>query len=129
MDEWSEDSGQVHYISPRDLERDGVDVHEVVDALESDLAGFAVFSDAPHYDQRWLARLCEAAGRPVPFTIEAAPDVSKVGPVRHRAAPDAEQLLRAILAARPDRRDSQFAADFLAQKGSIPEDVDFGIDD
>jgi DNA polymerase III subunit epsilon len=129
MAEWSEDSGQVHYISPRDLERDGVDVREVVDALEADLAGFTVVSDAPYLDQRWLARLCDAAGCPVPFTIEPAPDVAKVGPVRHRAGPDAEQLLRAIVAARPNQADAEFAAAFLAQKGSIAADVELGIDD
>jgi DNA polymerase III subunit epsilon len=129
MAEWSEDSGQVHYICPRDLERDGVDVRQVVDALAADLAGFTVVSDAPHLDQRWLARLCEAAGRPVSFQIDAAPDVAKVGPVRHRAGPDAEQLLRAIISARPDQADAEFAAAFLAQKGSIPGDVEIGIDD
>ncbi|WP_296710901.1 hypothetical protein [Rhodoblastus sp.] len=127
--EWSEDSGQVHYINPRDLERDGVDVRQVVDALQADLAGFAVVSDAPHLDQRWLSRLCEAAGRPVPFTIDAAPALVKVGPVRHRAGPDAGQLLRAILAARPGEADAEFAAAFLAQKGSISDDVKVGIDD
>jgi hypothetical protein len=51
MSEWNEDSAQVHYICPRDLERDGVGVRQVVDALATDLAGFAVVSDAPHLDQ------------------------------------------------------------------------------
>lgn len=128
MSEWSEDSAQVHYINPCDLDRDGVDVRQVIDALEADLAGFAVVSDAPHLDQRWLARLCEAAGRPLPFTIEAASTVTKVGPVRHRAGPDAEQLLRAILAARRGDADAEFAAAFLAQKGSIAADVEIEID-
>jgi integrase len=119
MTEWCARSAMVHGISPADLEAHGVDAHTVYDAMVEELAGYVVISDCDKYDQRWLKRLSEAAGKPTPFRIESPslvlPDIAAragVGlhdaahryvanarkPSRHRAGADAEQLMRALFA-------------------------------
>lgn len=61
----------VYGISLADLEADGVDVCTIYDTLVDCLAGCVVVSDCDGFDQRWLERLCDAAGRPTPFRIES----------------------------------------------------------
>jgi hypothetical protein len=79
--------------------------------------GQFVVSDCEGFDQRWLERLCDAAGRPTPFRIESPsivlPEIAAQAgvdlqdaahryvaharkPCRHRAGPDAEQLMQAL---------------------------------
>ena len=121
MREWRINSAMIHGISPAELRAHGVDVIDVYKALVADLTGYIVVSDNEEFDQRWLNRLCEVAGRPVPFQIE---ELSVVIPgltartgvsidqavsrfliamvssphlVRHRAGADAERLLKLIL--------------------------------
>lgn len=74
-EQWDERAVAAHHLSREQLAREGVTPAEVVRQLSVDLAGMRVFSDAPDYDQGWLETLAEAAGVPLPFTIEHADEL------------------------------------------------------
>lgn len=121
MDEWDEKAEAIHGITSETLESDGADVLDVYDALLAELSGYVVVSDANGFDQRWLQRLCDAAGWPTPFDIDSPsivlPDIAAragIGVhvavaryiaathsddvlIEHRAGADAARLMRTLV--------------------------------
>lgn len=103
--DWSESAEQVHGIARSTLERDGVEVREVAQALNELLVG-EIFCDAWTFDSFWLHRLYRAANSVPTFQLEsvsmllATPEVQRWPAIRqkvirdlglpvHRAANDA----------------------------------------
>lgn len=114
--EWSAAAQRVHGICRRQLDL-ALDAGEVVRQLMQHIGGRLVLSDAPNYDGRWLKRLFSATGRtdfPAlhdfhaaindifmdnPEALDWAYEYLRRHPAPHRAGPDAERLLRALLRA------------------------------
>lgn len=59
--DWSVQSERIHGITRDECMRDGVDVEQAAERLNSALAGKAIFSDAPEFDGAWLHVLFSAA--------------------------------------------------------------------
>ncbi|MBX9651052.1 MAG: hypothetical protein K2X57_28785 [Xanthobacteraceae bacterium] len=99
---WSPKSAAIHGLSLDILQHQGQAPTEVAAALDHRLSGLTVYCDDLAYDQYWLARLYAAAGREPRFTL-ASPRSAQVerlpasGHRAHRALPDAERLLSAII--------------------------------
>ena len=66
---WSDSSETVHGIAREDLDLHGMPPADVAEALNRELSGRMVFSDAPDFDSFWLDRLFEAAGVPRRFQV------------------------------------------------------------
>lgn len=110
-DRWSEASQAVHGIAPEELEN-GMDPRDVVLSLNA-LIGRRAFCDGGSSDLGWLGGLEEAAGVDASFLLQDADAIGgflhprfyrrmvrwldRATP-RHRAAADAERLLRALAA-------------------------------
>jgi hypothetical protein len=111
LEQWDRRSEAVHGISLADLEC-GLEATEALTRLEDGVGDALVVCDAPEFDNFWLNRLADAAGRPPAFVIRDWCDVLPTGQsleqlaaltdaarkaekVRHRALPDA-RVLRAI---------------------------------
>jgi hypothetical protein len=111
LEQWDRRSEAVHGISLADLEH-GLEASAALTRLEDGVGDALVVCDAPAFDNFWLGRLAEAAGRPSKIVIRDWCDVlptaqssaelaalSKAAraeeKVRHRALPDA-RVLRAI---------------------------------
>lgn len=114
LEQWDRRSEAVHGISLADLEH-GLSPSEALARLEGGVRDALVVCDAPAFDNFWLHRLADAAGRQPAFIIRDWCDVLPTGQspeelaeltdtarakekVRHRALPDA-RVLRAIWAA------------------------------
>lgn len=112
---WSPASEAVHGLSLQTLNQHGHDPGEVCDWLNA-LLGHQVIvaTDAPRYDQDWLDRLFDAAGRKQQFTVYHFEVLThgfsadqhrhlayllKRAPIPHRAAPDALRLATKLMEA------------------------------
>jgi hypothetical protein len=113
---WSLRSAGVHKISRGSL-ASADPPHRALTRLEAAVRGALVFSDAPDFDNLWLARLAEAAGRPPAFgildwTLALGPalrhplfpgivdSADRRAPRTHRAGPDARHMLEVYLMSR-----------------------------
>ena len=109
---WSRASQEVHGIRPEQLE-DGMDPADALRRLNA-LAGRAAFCDGGPSDLRWLGGLEDAAGSDATFLLRDADALGSIlhprrwrrmarwldrAKARHRAAPDAERLVRALAVA------------------------------
>ena len=108
MDAWDPRAERLHGITPRMLADLGLDTAEACERLDAELAGRAVFSDAPDWDSFWMLRLYQAAGRRCDIRLHdfsrLMPPLSdadkarllqqadRLAPRRHRAAEDALHL-------------------------------------
>jgi hypothetical protein len=111
---WDNSAEQVHGIARDTLLRHGRAIAEVVEWLNTDLAGQTVYCDGWAHDYPWLALLFDEAGRSPHFRLESVARllddqrlsrldaarraaVSELGLARHRASNDARALQRALL--------------------------------
>lgn len=112
LEAWDPMAEEIHGISRGELAQAPA-AWTVATELLSRVAGQTVFSDAPEYDGRWVRRLLDA--QPAPDGIRILDFDQAVGAVcgergadwayerlertrtPHRAGPDAERMLRAIL--------------------------------
>ncbi len=69
MSVWDENAEALHGLSIDRLNRDGLQPGEVCDRLCEALDGFDVYSDAPDWDEYWMMRLFDAAGRRVSIKL------------------------------------------------------------
>jgi len=60
--EWNPKSYEFHGITQAELRRSGVDPRQVAGQMIKELAGQAVYSDEPRYDNRWKTRLLADSG-------------------------------------------------------------------
>ncbi|MCA8887950.1 MAG: hypothetical protein KDA46_03905 [Parvularculaceae bacterium] len=60
---WDENAEALHGLSIDRLNREGLQPGDVCDHLCAALEGFEVYSDAPDWDEYWMMRLFDAAGR------------------------------------------------------------------
>jgi len=113
---WSPHSQAVHRITIEELRREGRSIHTLCDTLNALLhPAVAVVTDAPMYDQVWLDRLFDAAGKMqqfVTYDFERLAGCLTTEEYRnfvhllersvapHRAGPDALRLASAVLEAR-----------------------------
>lgn len=115
MSDWSAQSAAVHGIAIEAL-LDAPTALAVIDNLFNNLAGKTMLSDAPDFEQRWLARLLNAAGRTSAPSIRDYHHISfhlfsglaldmlyeslerNIAP--HRAGPDSARLAKAWAKAR-----------------------------
>jgi hypothetical protein len=67
---WDASAEAVHGIDRERLARNGWSPEFVAERITEDLGGRIVHTDAPDYDARWLARLFQALGRPMPCILE-----------------------------------------------------------
>ena len=67
---WDVSAEQVHGIDRERLVRNGWAPEFVAERITEDLGGRTVYTDAPDYDARWLARLFGALGRPTPCILD-----------------------------------------------------------
>jgi hypothetical protein len=68
---WDGRAETVHGIAREQLERDGLPVADVIDALNAFAHGGVILSDAPRHDNKWLADLYRAGGyERAPFAID-----------------------------------------------------------
>lgn len=109
---WSLVSQDVHGIGRRELDA-APSARSVAEELLARVAGRPVFSDAPEFDMRWARRLLDA--QPSPAGLRVLELDQAIGAVcgaqgadwtyerlersrtPHRAGPDAERMLRAVL--------------------------------
>lgn len=113
---WSHRSAAIHKI-PRESLAFGDSPERALARLEAAARDALVFSDAPDFDNFWLARLAEAAGRPAAFGVLdwalalgpalRHPQFAAVlesaqarAPRTHRAGPDARHMLEVFLLSR-----------------------------
>lgn len=112
---WSRESQAVHGITIEELRGEGRSVESTCDTLNDLLrSATAVVTDAPMYDQAWLDRLFDAAGKEQQFIIydfERLAGCLDVEAYRqfvhllerssapHRAGPDALRLASSVLEA------------------------------
>lgn len=68
--DWSAEAERVHGIDRDRLRRNGWPPDYVANLLTQALKDKTVYTDAPDYDGRWIARLFAAVGQPVPFRCE-----------------------------------------------------------
>lgn len=116
MSGWSRESAAIHHISMTDLQAAQPAAEVAWWALDT-MAGHRLVSDAPPWDRGWLATLLAALGpglsvpRIHDFDVVVAQRYDLTGvrrvyahldahPPPHRAAADAERLLRAWVAGR-----------------------------
>jgi hypothetical protein len=69
LEDWDRKSAQVHGISLEDLDAEGLEASVALARLEAGIGDAIVVSDAPAFDNYWLGRLADAAGRPARFVI------------------------------------------------------------
>lgn len=110
LEAWDPKSERIHAIALEKLQIDGCDPVSVCEALDADLAGLPVLTDAPAYDGHWLQALYRSAGYAPPFRIgnfydyaarvfgteglDAAREVAReTAPPLHRAAQDVRHLI------------------------------------
>ncbi len=67
---WNADSEKIHGIDRPRLERNGWDPEFVATRLTEDLHGKTVYTDAPDFDDSWVAKLFTAVKQPKPFHCE-----------------------------------------------------------
>lgn len=106
---WSLASQEIHGIRPEDLEG-GIDPVDALRRLNS-LAGRMTFCDGGQSDLRWLGGLEDAAGIDATFLLRDADALGSIlharrwrrmarwldrAKARHRAADDAERIIRAL---------------------------------
>jgi len=112
LDDWDPIAEEVHRIPRRELDRAPA-AWSVAEELLRRVAGRPVFSDAPERDGRWARRLLDAQPRETGLRVldfdlavwavcgarGADWAYERLERVRtpHRAGPDAERMLRAIL--------------------------------
>ncbi|MEM1397414.1 MAG: hypothetical protein AAGH38_08210 [Pseudomonadota bacterium] len=111
-DAWDPAAEGLHGISVKQLLRDGVPIPDVCDVLDNALSGLRVFVDALSWDEFWLFRLYEAAGRKASFQLydfaqlirtiigndQSSLCTVKKDTARHRAEADAKNLREIYLA-------------------------------
>lgn len=68
--DWSSDAEQVHGIDRERLQRNGWPPEYVATRLTEELGGKTIYTDAPDYDARWVGRLFDAIGQPLPFRFD-----------------------------------------------------------
>jgi len=66
---WSAEAEGVHGIDRERLARNGWPPEYVATQLTDHLTGKTVYTDAPDYDARWVKRLFDAIGQPLPFAF------------------------------------------------------------
>jgi hypothetical protein len=66
---WDRNAAQLHGISLDDLDERGLAPEAALGRLDRALEDKIVVSDAPDFDNFWLDRIAEAAGRPAGFRI------------------------------------------------------------
>lgn len=105
-DAYAED--HIHHIARKTLASDGITAVEAAKRLNASLHGKTVYTDAPHYDRRWIATLFRTAGIEQTFTIQdvllfVPPDKEgtyhrrfNLTPVRHRALDDVRQIIKCV---------------------------------
>lgn len=122
---WDPQAEALHGIERDLLFTCGLSVETIVANLGETLAGHLILSDAPEHDGPWLARLFDAAGAEMQFTLEDATTfacavgerfgatdtdweraerfVRRHAPITHRAADDARHwaVLTRLLAGQP----------------------------
>lgn len=114
MSAWSHASEQVHGI-PFEALLDAPTPQTVTSELRALLAGRSLVSDAPDFDGRWLERLMNVTGAPVPgpildfdhvnfshfhgASLDSLYERFERSAVPHRAGPDSARMARAWLRA------------------------------
>ncbi|MEX6633129.1 hypothetical protein [Hyphococcus lacteus] len=104
LDDWDTGAEALHGVSYKKLLSKGDKLSDVCDVLNAELAGKAVYSDAPDWDGFWLYRLFQAARIRQQFVLrdlyslfqtvsddemrEFIGQVDKDAPRKHRAIPD-----------------------------------------
>lgn len=111
---WSEDAQALHGISREQLEMEGLSVSEVARAMNEQLYGKTLYSDAWSFDSSWIGRLFEEAGLVQRFRIDTINKLltpsqmecwhstkenlwQTMGMHRHRAANDVKVLQETFL--------------------------------
>lgn len=111
---WCVEAQEIHGISKEQLMTEGQDVVEVALALNQQLEGLTLYSDAWGFDSPWLAKLFDAASIPQNFYLESlnrllTPEQmerfhiikktlwQELNVSRHRAANDAKVLQESYL--------------------------------
>lgn len=115
---WDAAAAAVHGITRAQLQQHGRAPRTVCEALNRQLRGQTVYSDAWAHDYTWLGRLYEVAERSPTFRLEnlrALLDegeaarwhevkqqvMARMGLARHRASADARVLQQTLVALRP----------------------------
>jgi hypothetical protein len=120
---WDEAAEKLHRISIDDLARDGQGPDAILLAMNAELAGYRLATDAPAWDVAWLRHLVEASAYEPAFEIAPQNALTLIGeaarargwspegfakaisgleadyPHTHRAGPDAARLAALWLAA------------------------------
>jgi hypothetical protein len=110
LEAWDPKAEAIHGIAFERLQIDGCDPRAVCEALDADLAGLPVLTDAPAYDSHWLVCLYRAADSVPPFKMgnfydycarlfgsegldTAVGEAEQSTPAIHRAAQDVRHLI------------------------------------
>jgi DNA polymerase III subunit epsilon len=126
LEDWDRKSAQIHGISLEDLAAEGLAAKVALARLEEGIGDAIVVSDAPAFDNYWLDRLAEAAGRPARFVVrdwnEVLPTAQSeadreaiVARARaaerhlHRAGPDS-RVMRNVWAMSWEKEDAEWMA-------------------
>jgi hypothetical protein len=112
---WDEKAARMHGITRAQMKQNGRSVGEIAEALNSQLRGQIIYSDAWAHDYTWLNRIYESAERSPSFKLEnlralldeqqaahwhevkAQLQIS-LGTQRHRASADARLLQQTFMA-------------------------------
>ncbi|MCP5432032.1 MAG: hypothetical protein H6923_02045 [Alphaproteobacteria bacterium] len=94
--DWDKRAERLHGLSRARLEAEGENPRAVCQALDADLAGATVLSDAPEFDGTWLGVLYKAAGRTPPFRISGLADLLLVRYGRHRLGRAVEEASETV---------------------------------
>jgi hypothetical protein len=108
IEAWDKNAEALHGLSLDRLTLEGLTPDEVCAVLTKALEGCAVYSDAPDWDEYWMMRLFEAAGRKTAVNLQdftrlmppldpaekqrLVKKADLTSPRRHRAADDARYL-------------------------------------
>lgn len=113
---WDDQAASMHGITRAQMAQHGRSVGEIAEALNSQLRGQIIYSDAWAHDYTWLNRIYESANRSPSFKLEnlrallderqaahwhevKAQLQGLLGPQRHRASADARLLQQTFMAA------------------------------
>ena len=105
---WDPRAEDLHKIPLQELRDSGEPIEEICAALNKDLTGLTVYSDAPDWDAFWLYRLFQAGGVRQAFKLtdfreafvgmasermsEIIKKADAIAPHIHRAAPDVRHM-------------------------------------
>ena len=118
--QWDPRAEAAHHLTREHIIAEGLAPSEVLRMLDADLSGMRVFSDAPEYDLGWLATLAQAAGEPLPFSLDHADELfigalQRPGEMLYQTQMRLDALKERLQATRVAQHDPGFDVGWLVQ--------------